>query len=64
MKEGLDGIRYQVRIDGPRVTVSRYQGEADYSVEVLETFKRFRQGAARSYLVGLPDQVAMNHIEA
>ncbi len=64
VKEGLAGLRYLVRIEGPRVTVSRYEGEADYSVGVLGTFATFRQGRARSYLVSLPDDLEMNHIEA
>jgi len=64
LKQALTGIRYRARIQGPRVTVSRYQGERDYSVEILETFARFQQGAVRSYLVSLPDEPNMNHVEA
>ncbi len=64
VKEALRGIRYRLRIQGPRVTVGRYEGEEDYSVQVLETFGRFRQGAVRGYLVSLPDDVEMNHVEA
>ena len=64
LKEALAGIRYRVRIQGPRVTVSRYQGERDYSVEILEAFARFQQGAVRSYLVALPDGPNMNDVEA
>jgi DNA mismatch repair protein MutS len=64
VKEGLAGLRYRVRIQGSRVTVSRYEGEADYSVGVLETFAKFRQATARSYLASLPDELEMNHIEA
>jgi DNA mismatch repair protein MutS len=64
VKHALSGIRYRLRIQSPRVTISRYEGEADYSVEVLETFARFRQGAVRSYLVSLTDHVELNHVEA
>ena len=53
MKQALGAIRYRVRIQGPRVTVTRYAGDADYSEEVLETFARFQQGAVKSYLVRL-----------
>ena len=63
VKQALTRIRYRVRIQGPRVTVSRYAGDADYSEQVLETFARFRQGAVRSYLARLTDLVAMNHVE-
>ncbi len=64
VKEALSGIRYSVRIQGARVTISKYEGDVDYSAEVQETFARFQQSAARSYLVRLPDDVEMNHVEA
>lgn len=64
LKDALAEIRYAIRIHGPRVTVSRYEGEPDYSAEVEKTFARFRQGAVRSYLVKLPESVEMDHVEA
>jgi DNA mismatch repair protein MutS len=64
LKDALAGIRYAVRIQGERVTVSRYEGEPDYTAEVEETFARFKQGAVASYLVRLRDSVDMNHVEA
>jgi len=64
LKDALAQIRYAVRIQGPRVTVSRYDGEPDYGAEVEETFVRFQQGAVKSYLVGLPGYAEMDHVEA
>jgi DNA mismatch repair protein MutS len=64
LKDGLAGVRYAVRINGSRVTVSRYEGQADYSVEVEQTFAKFQQGAVKSYLVKLADFVEMDHVEA
>jgi DNA mismatch repair protein MutS len=64
LKEALAAIRYSVRIQGPRVTVTRHQGDRDYSAEVLETFARFQQGAVRSYLVSFRNEAEMNHVEA
>jgi len=64
LREALAGIRYALRINGARVTVSRYDGEADYSAEVQETFAKFKQGAVKCYLVTLPDLAGMNHVEA
>jgi len=64
LKDALARVRYAIRINGARVTVSRYADEADYRAEVEETFARFQQGAAQSHLARLPDYVEMNHIEA
>ena len=52
-----------MKIQGLRVTVSSYAGDADHSEQVLETFARFRQGAVRSYLARLTDFVEMNQVE-
>ncbi len=62
--EGLERVRYTVRIKGARVTVSTYEGEPDYSVEVEETFARFRQGAVEDHLLRVPDSGSMDHVEA
>jgi DNA mismatch repair protein MutS len=62
--DALAKIRYCVRIRGDRVEVSRYAGEADYSAAVLDTFDRFKQGAATDYLVRYRAQPGMNHITA
>jgi DNA mismatch repair protein MutS len=64
LKEALAGVRYAIRIHGARVTVGSYEGEPDYSAEVIEAFAKFKQGAVKSYLVGLPDLADMNHVEA
>jgi len=64
LKDALATVRYGIRINGARVTVSRYADEADYSAEVEKTFARFQQGAVRSHLARLPDHVDMNHVEA
>jgi DNA mismatch repair protein MutS len=50
-KAELGQITYLVRIKGPRVEVSRYDGEADYSAEIEETFARFAQGEVNDYRV-------------
>ena len=64
LKDAIAGIRYAIRIYGPRVTVSRYEGEPDYSAQVQETFAKFQQGAVHNYLVGLPELADMDHVEA
>jgi len=61
-KAALEGIRYCTRIRGGRVEVSRYQGEADYSAAVLDTFARFRQDAPKDYRINFRTRPGMNHI--
>jgi len=39
----LDQVRYSFLLKGPRITVGRYDEQPDYSIQVSETFERFRQ---------------------
>ncbi len=50
-KADLGRITYLMRIKGPRVEVTRYDGEPDYSAEIEATFARFAQGEAGDYRV-------------
>jgi DNA mismatch repair protein MutS len=63
-KDALAEIRYCTRIRGGKVEVSRYEGEADYSAEVLNVFERFKQGSVKDYLVNYPAWPGMNHVGA
>jgi DNA mismatch repair protein MutS len=63
-KGDLAQITYQVRIRGPRVEVSRYDGEPDYSAEIQKTFERFQQGAVKDYRVQYRGWPGMNHVGA
>jgi DNA mismatch repair protein MutS len=62
--DGLAQVKYTLRIKGSRVTVSTYEGEPDYSIEVERTFERFRQGAVENHLITIPDSGTMDHVEA
>jgi DNA mismatch repair protein MutS len=62
--DGLNNLKYAVRIKGARVTVTRYHDEPDYSIELEETFARFRRGAVENHLVKIPDPGSMDHVEA
>lgn len=64
VKHGLANVKYCVVIQEGRFSVRKYEGETDYSVEVLQTFEKFKQGAAKSYLSDLYKGSGMNHIEA
>jgi DNA mismatch repair protein MutS len=59
----LATVRYCINIKGARVRVTRYDGEADYSGEVVKTFAKFAQGAGKSYRVGFRNPPDMDHVE-
>lgn len=62
--EDLAQVHYIVRSKENSVRVRKYDDEADYSIQVEETFSKFRQGATREYRVKFNDWVEMNHVEA
>jgi DNA mismatch repair protein MutS len=51
-------------IRGRRVTVGPYEGEADYSREVEQTFAKFREGAVKDFLTAFRDFRDANHVQA
>ena len=59
----LEGVTYCVNIKGPRVTVSRYEGEADFSADVMATFARFARGAVKDYRATFGNSPEMDHVE-
>lgn len=64
LKARLASVQYSVLIKGDGFTVRGYEEEADYSVEVEDTFEKFKLGAVRDYRVKFPVSEDMNHIEA
>jgi DNA mismatch repair ATPase MutS len=63
LREQLDAIRYNLLIRGEKVTAGPYDDEPDYSVQVLETFARFRQGDTRDYHAKFSNHPDMDHVE-
>jgi DNA mismatch repair protein MutS len=63
-KRRLSGLEYSVRIHNLRVTVQKYEGEADYSAAVQKTFEKFKRGAVKDYRLDLYRGGSMSHIEA
>ena len=59
----LSKVKYTVTVKGNGFTVRKYESENDYSVEVEETFEKFRQGAVQDYRAKLTFG-GMNHVEA
>ena len=60
----LSSVRYSLLIKGTSVTVRKYESESDYSVDVEQTFEKFKQGAAKDYRVKFSASPDMNHVEA
>jgi DNA mismatch repair protein MutS len=59
----LDEVRYCINIKGNRVTVTRYEGEADYGVEVQQTFAKFAENPVKDHRVGFRNWPDMGHVE-
>jgi DNA mismatch repair protein MutS len=59
----LDDVRYCVNIRGNRVKVTQYEGEADYGVEVQQTFAKFAENPVKDHRVGFRDWPDMGHVE-
>jgi DNA mismatch repair protein MutS len=64
IKADLAGIRYYVLIKGDSLKVFTYDSESDYSMDVEETFKKFKQEPVINYKVTFPTLSGMNHVEA
>ncbi|GAB2579227.1 MutS-related protein [Microlunatus antarcticus] len=65
-RSALGTVRYQVRIQGARVTVSLDDaGDDDFSAEVTRSFARLRQGPAPQVrAASAPQQLQANHVES
>jgi DNA mismatch repair protein MutS len=59
----LDGVTYCVNIRGPRVTVTRYEGEDDFSADVVATFAKFARGATKYYRAAFRSWPEMDHVQ-
>lgn len=64
LKADLATVRYCVHMKGKRIKVSRYDSEPDYGADVLRTFEKFKQGAAKEYRFDFYSGPDMNHVEA
>jgi len=64
LKDELTAIRYCLLIKDGAIKVRQYEAETDYSVDVEETFAKFKQGAVQDYKAKFASGMGMNHIEA
>lgn len=64
IKSDLSGINYCLIIKGSWIGVRKYEAEIDYSVEVENTFEKFKQGEVKNYRIDLTAAPGMNHVQA
>ena len=62
LRDELSRVMYLVKVRGPRIEVSRYDGEPDFSAEIEAAFERFRQGAVKDYQVTYRIWPGMTHL--
>ncbi|HJT57239.1 MAG TPA: hypothetical protein VJ761_12140 [Ktedonobacteraceae bacterium] len=60
----LSVVKYCLLIRGNSVKVRKYEAESDYSVDVEETFAKFKQGAVKDYRAKFKHWPEMDHVEA
>jgi hypothetical protein len=64
VEDALAAIRYRLRLETGKFTVSRAFDEPDFGAELLATFERFKQGDGRDYPFEFSVSPQLNHIEA
>lgn len=64
LQADLSSVKYCFLIKGNSIKVRTYESERDYSVDVEETFAKFKQGAVKDYRVKFSNWPDMNHVEA
>ena len=60
----MSTVNYRLLIKDSAIKVCKYECEPDYSVDVEETFAKFRQGTVPDYRVKPRAGSGMNHVEA
>ena len=63
LRADLSTVNYCLLIRGNSVKVRKYESESDFSVDVEETFEKFKQGAVNDYRVKFRNWPEMDHVE-
>lgn len=64
LQRRLTSIRYCVHVRNAKITVTRYEDEADYSAQIAQTFAKFVDADSAAPLDRPERHTDMNHIEA
>jgi len=62
-KQTMSTVRYCMLIKDGTIRVQKYEGETNYTDEIVSTFEKFNEGAVESYLQKIPDEPYAAHIE-
>jgi len=60
----LANVRYGLHIRANRIRVDRFESGIDYGADVSRTFRKFEQGATKTYTFDFSTWPEMNHVEA
>lgn len=63
-KTELSSVQYSIIIKGYSVRVRKFESEIDYSIEVEQTFEKFKQGEVKNFRIDLVSASGMNHVTA
>lgn len=64
LRQELTQVQYSVVVQGNRVTVGRYEGEADLTALVEHAFGKWRSAQATDFRADLPEPRDANHVHA
>lgn len=64
LASGLASVRFGMLVRDASVRVQQYQGEADYSVAVEETFRKFTEGEAVELQLEPEPPAGLSHVDA
>ncbi|PKM96139.1 MAG: DNA mismatch repair protein MutS [Firmicutes bacterium HGW-Firmicutes-1] len=64
LRTDLSTVKYCILIKGTCIKVRKYEEEIDYSIDVVQTFEKFKLGAVKDYKVKFSPRSGMNHVEA
>ena len=64
LRNELAEVYYCMLISGGKIKVRKYNNEEDYSVEILRSFAKFRQGEVKDYRHRFSEDPYAEHVEA
>ncbi len=64
LRESLNTVEYCMLIKNGTIRVRKYEGQADHSRQIIDTFEKFRQGNVKDYRHKLSEEPYAVHVEA